>query len=992
MNSLTAEESKVASLIARVADDFAQCRSAGAVPDIEKYIAEHPELEDVIRQIVSSLEFINDFAGASKDGGEMRISDNRAASPSQLGEFRIVREIGRGGMGVVYEANQESLGRTVALKILPFAAGLDPMKLKRFQIETQAVATLQHPNIVQIYGTGCEQGVHYYAMEHIPGVTLDHVVAIRRQQKTSNVEKDRRSPTTSPPAAVSTSNLGKDALRSNDETFLDDIANRAQSGGCESHEVLLDEFTSMRSQDIAELGIQIADALQHAHQHGVIHRDVKPSNLILGRQNRVWITDFGLAHIGKGGALTMTGDVVGTLRYMSPEQALTDLGPIDHRTDIYSLGATLYELLTLRPLFDGTDHETLLRQMAFEEPRAPCRVDPRIPRDLETIILKAVARNRDERYSSARELAHDLQLFLEDRPIQARRPNLAQRAARWSRRHKAAVWATALLLVMASAGLLISNIAIATQRNRAESALERSKANESRAMREAAKAKAVSDVLQELLSSANPDQLKGNAYTVRQLLDNVSETLLRQLDDQPEVKATLSSIVGTSYRRLGAPKKAAPHLITALEFWRANNDENPLAYAKCLEDLAWNEAAQGRYPGAESYARESVLIRQQSNRKDVAMLHALWCLQHSLIYQAKYTEADTIAEEALKLAESFAKPPDETANILHNLAQSKNLQRKYAEGEKLARRAVEMHKQLHGKTHPETAWGLDALGRALYYQRRFAEAELVFREALDIFQQHYGSEHKSVQMTYDYLRAVLTHANDEESRARLDRDRYVESLQPLLAKNASGSTLLDILDANGHLSAAAQIVLDVPELFRDYDQCLKAADILIRYGQANTFVGANVEEEPRWITVSRDLFKTAAKSCPDDPRAMNSVAWALISNPDQRLQNTSEAIQLAEGATKTSPNNARYWKTLGVAYFRAKDFRKSTEALENSLSIESANEHVLLFLAMSLAKAGQQESALKYFEQATTMHERQTNPDAELARCYEEAKRMIYGE
>src|SRR5262249_2618580 len=183
---------------------------------------------------------------------------------------------------------------------------------------------------------------------------------------------------------------------------------------------------------VASLGVQAAEALEFAHQSGVVHRDVKPANLLLDAGGRVWVTDFGLARLGTDAGLTMTGDLLGTLRYMSPEQALGQRVPVDHRTDVYSLGATLYELLTLGPACGGPTRGEVRRRIALEEPRPPRRLNPAVPAELETIVLKAMAKNPAERYATAQELADDLKRFLEDKPIRARRPSLRQRAAKWA--------------------------------------------------------------------------------------------------------------------------------------------------------------------------------------------------------------------------------------------------------------------------------------------------------------------------------------------------------------------------------------------------------------------------------------------------------------------------------------------------------------------------------------------------------------------------------
>jgi hypothetical protein len=225
---------------------------------------------------------------------------------------------------------------------------------------------------------------------------------------------------------------------------------------------------------VAHLGVQAAEALEHAHQLGVIHRDIKPANLLVDIGGRLWITDFGLAHCQSQPGLTMTGDVLGTLRYMSPEQALAKRVALDARTDVYSLGVTLYELLTLEPAYNGRTREEVLRQIAFEEPPLPSRLNHAVPAELETIVLKAMAKSAEERYATAQELAEDLERYLKDEPIRARRPTVVQRLKKWTRRHLPVVWTAGLslvaMLVLAVIGLTASNVFIARQKAETDAA------------------------------------------------------------------------------------------------------------------------------------------------------------------------------------------------------------------------------------------------------------------------------------------------------------------------------------------------------------------------------------------------------------------------------------------------------------------------------------------------------------------------------------------
>ncbi|MBS0207278.1 MAG: serine/threonine protein kinase [Planctomycetes bacterium] len=371
------------------------------------------------------------------------------ADIGQMGDFRLLREIGHGGMGVVYEAEQISLRRRVALKVLPFAAAIDSRQLQRFRNEAQAAAQLHHNNIVPVYAVGTEGGVHFYAMQFIDGQSLAQLlVELRKTSKIDRHTGQTLTPEPSLPAA---------------DTVM-------------SSTMISTEHSRQRRnyfRRITKLIRQVADAIEYAHQLGIVHRDIKPANLLLDTNGRLWVTDFGLALIRNNAGLTATGELVGTLRYMSPEQALGTVGIVDHRTDIYSLGVTLYELLTLVPAFDSEDRHDLIRCLAEADPRPPRAVDKDIPHELETIVLKAIAKIPADRYASARELSEDLQRFLDDRPIFARRPTLIDRIAKWGRRHRVATLSAVLILVLALVASGITTALVAREHANTKAALKR---------------------------------------------------------------------------------------------------------------------------------------------------------------------------------------------------------------------------------------------------------------------------------------------------------------------------------------------------------------------------------------------------------------------------------------------------------------------------------------------------------------------------------------
>jgi serine/threonine protein kinase len=399
-------------LLAEIVEEFTNRVQAGESVDVEAYIHKHPEHAERLRQLLPALALLDDL------GRSLSSAANGAAGQSSedtlsgvLGDFRILREVGKGGMGVVYEAEQISLRRRVALKVLPFAATMDARHLQRFHNEAQAAACLHHTNIVPVFFVGSERGVHFYAMQYINGQPLSELIRQLRQRENKTPTPAEAAASTPMPAA--------------DMTPLTGEGGRGR-----------DYFRK-----VAELGVQAAEALEHAHQLGIVHRDIKPANLLLDARGNLWVTDFGLAHMQHGeNNLTMTGQAVGTPRYMSPEQALAKRVVLDHRTDIYSLGVTLYELLTLRPAFSSDDRQELLRQIAFEEPPRPRKLNRAIPTELETIILKTMEKEAADRYGTAQEMAKDLQRHLRNEPIWARRPTVCQRIVKWSKRHRAFVW------------------------------------------------------------------------------------------------------------------------------------------------------------------------------------------------------------------------------------------------------------------------------------------------------------------------------------------------------------------------------------------------------------------------------------------------------------------------------------------------------------------------------------------------------------------------
>jgi len=506
--------------LAMLLDAYLEDLESGVPADPDELVAAHPELGGPLREYLDSLGFLHRAvrelpvetrlaspprpgSAPSEASSDPTMSHDATPVPTgqttppgparrrkRLGDYRLEREIGRGGMGVVYEARQLSLGRRVAVKVLPFAAVLDAKQIARFQNEAQAAAQLHHPHIVPVYAVGCERGVHFYSMQFIEGRSMDQAIEELQQFAASRpghgrgrvemamaetpsasqwVRPARAHPVVGLPAQAGAPD-GKPAFDAMDEE--NDAPGprslNARSAARRSTVVETGGFSTACSitsrahaKRVAELGIQAAEALAHAHEFGIIHRDIKPSNLLIDANGQLWVTDFGLARCQAGGNFTRTGEVLGTLRYMSPEQAAGKPHLVDHRTDIHALGATLYELLTLHQAFDADDHQALLMQIQNAEPTPPRRRNPAAPVDLETILLKTMAKSRDDRYATAGDLAADLRRFLNGEPLVARRPTWLDRTAKWVARNARAVTIAAciavVVIVMGGSGLLVAH-------------------------------------------------------------------------------------------------------------------------------------------------------------------------------------------------------------------------------------------------------------------------------------------------------------------------------------------------------------------------------------------------------------------------------------------------------------------------------------------------------------------------------------------------------
>jgi serine/threonine protein kinase len=847
-NSVNGQSGSPSAVLAELVDQVTGQLQAGQAIDWDGLLRAHPEHAEELRRLRPALGVLDELSRSGSGGLAVSAAAGGEGEGvgGTLGDFRLIREIGRGGMGVVYEAEQVSLGRRVALKVLPFAATMDSRQLQRFHNEARAAAGLHHTNIVPVYGVGSERGVHYYAMQFIDGRTLADVIAQQQgalpsQVSTTDQAEPRaaaESAPTVPPAAQATSTAPRDAA----------YFRRA-----------------------AEWGIQAAEALDCAHALGVVHRDVKPANLLVDAAGRLWVTDFGLAQVQSDTRLTMTGDLVGTLRYMSPEQALAKRVVIDQRTDVYSLGATLYELLTLRPAFTGNDRQELLRQVAFEEPTPPRKLDRGIPAELESIVLKAMEKGPEERYATAQEMADDLRRFLEHKPIQARRATLAQRAGKWAKRHQAVVLTAAVVSSVAAAGLAASTALVWQAKLREGEARAEASTNYERA--EAARRKAADAAEREAVERRRAN---GN---FRRAVEEIAELLRRANDPKlvgpPQVEQL----------RQAQAKEAMKFLQGVLAENRADPEGRLLTG---LAYLALGDAHRTRREAraADAYAQALATLEQL---RAEARFHRQW----------------DRAKEDVRRAAVFSQ----------------------MEGDQLR----------DGGKHAEAA---RAYGTAIAIAEKCGASLALDTGTTQACQVHAGLFRARLLRASGQVREVEEGcAAALTVLARLMKDHRAELWVPLCVSQQA-----ELLNLRGLSRADAGKAAQAESDFREALAVVggltpKDRQLVTHYGMMDPGLPHYALGEVLWARgrqeEARREFRQAEqqwRGLPNSHVRDTRLAWLLAACPDPQMRTPAEATRLARQATGLSKHRVGIhpWQALGVACYRASDWKAAVAALERS--------------------------------------------------------------
>jgi serine/threonine protein kinase len=1100
--------------VLRLLEEYMAELENGRRPNVDDFVARHPEIGDLsdhLRGYLASLDFLHSqnppVALEPELQLENAVEDLPPANPAlgRLGDFNLIREIGRGGMGIVYEAVQISLQRRVALKVLPLAAALDTKQLQRFKNEALAAAGLHHPQIVPIYGVGTERGVHYYAMQLIEGQSLAEVIVELRSQKRTSIEHrnlhiEDRGPKTENRGSEKTSigSTVQDRHRDDDDTPINGRGLSVLDSPSSNARPLSSIFDSrsLLIPSVARLGIQAAEALGHAHRLGIVHRDIKPANLILDDDGKLWVTDFGLAMVHSNMELTATGDLLGTLRYMSPEQASAKRGLIDQRTDIYSLGTTLYELLALEPAFPDKDRNQLLTRITTEDPRPPRRLNPVIPKDLETIVLKSMAKIPTERYTTAEELAEDLKRFLDDRPIRATRPTIVERSLKWCRRHKAVV-ATAVALSMTA--VILAAILFYDGKKRAFEATveernrqihEQQLLLEQRqrlldnftAIKDALDELCLRPAMERLAKNPDPQKQREDQELLRKVLVhyqrfadlNIKEAGPRALtayagrqvgnilqalgdpDRAKEAKEAYEKAIGTlteviaenptqpGYRaELARCRNALGNL-----FWsnsQPEQAEQTLALetkdleqavrdfpqvtdfrgelANCRQNLSLLLRLTGQTREAEDVLREnfSVLEELTSSFPDRLDYQKALAANHSRLGEilretGKPKESEkcfVVAEEMLERlnkSQPLSEYKSARANAAYNIGLLCREAGRLPDSEKAYQRSIDISKTLVAEYPLMPDYGLELameehqLGLTFTQMQRFPEAESSFHHSKDLLErlvrdfpakQRYQEELACCSNNFGILWEKTHQTEDAETS-------YARSAQLL---EDLANRFPRMLDYHSDLGGAR---FSQARLLADRHENEKAGEFL---KQAIDHQRIAIEGNPRspqyfaplWPQyqlllklLAEDhkndqvilVLQDAQEKCKNMPSILNNLAWWMVRLPQAPFGNVEIGLQMAKQATERNPRNGDHWNTLGVAHFRAGNWKESIAALEQSRTLRSGGDsYDYFFLAMAHWQMGEKDQARDWHQKAIAKLPKVKNE--ELKRIQEEAEKLL---
>lgn len=816
--------------IARVIAQVVRDRDAGVDRTDPAIIAGHPQLMPELGEQLRALEQIEQ---AEKVANESTAPTDVSATqslprlgqailhappelPQQIGPYQIERVIASGGMGTVYEALQQQPRRTVALKVMKHGI-VSRSALRRFEYESQVLARLQHHGIAQVYDAGIHDDggdpVPYFTMEYIPG------------------------------ARTLTEFAREEAL---------DTRGRLQ------------------------LFVEICDAVHHGHQRGIIHRDLKPSNILVGADGRPKIIDFGVARstdadLAVTSVQTIVGQLVGTVQYMSPEQCQADPGDIDTRSDVYSLGVVLYELLTEsmpydvmgKPIHDATH---IVREV---QPRRPSAIRHVLKGDIETIVMKALEKNRERRYQSASELAGDIRRYFRHEPIAARPPSFAYQLRMFVRRNRVVcASATAVFVFFVVASIVSTTSYFTAERERVRANTRAETANQ------------IKETLIGIFEVSDPHSDTSEKLTARQVLDKGVATIKEHLADQPLVKGALLTAMGRVYAQLGVYDVARPLLEQAIELQRSATRGPDDELAASLFYLAGVLQDFGKYDKAESLYEESLTARQElfgnESKPVAATLDALagLCLQKGDLDRAAALERQAI-DVYRGLGKSAQK---ELASALGDLAAVYQALGRLDDALELFKQTLQTHRQLLGADHFDVALDLHYLGNCAEGARKIDEAERYLRDAIATYTRVLEGDHPYLASAYNNLGAVL-HDKEDYGGAITMYERALAMHKRLFGEESAEiagdmTGLAAVLRDRGQLGRAEVLLRDALALRRK-----KLGDDHMMVGVTWTSLGLcltkmkRYEEAEKALTEAHRILEAAVEpTSPNLIRVRNALA------------------------------------------------------------------------------------------------------------------------
>ncbi len=900
--------------LSRILDEYLSALERGEPLERESLLHKHPQLREPLQLYLAKLDDLHEISAGftaphestdheelSDQGPQRDQEPQHDHEPQRLGDFRLIRQIGRGGMGIVYEAEQVSLHRKVAIKLLPFAAVLDTNQIARFQHEASAAAQLHHPHIVPIYAVGQQRGVHYYAMQLIVGHSLDEGIEwLRNPQATLD---DRRFSAVYPEHAS--------------RSFIDFVIT---------------------------VGIQAAEALHAAHEAGIIHRDVKPSNLMIDTQQKLWVTDFGLARCQHEKNLTRTGDLVGTMRYMSPEQARGQSMLVDHRSDLYSLGATLYELLALRPAVPGEDAIDLLKHIEHHEPERLRLHCPTAPLDLETVIAKAMAKNREDRYWTAADFAADLRRVLQGEPTVARPPSYLQLASRWIASHRRGAAVTVFVLLLAMIGLLISNLMISRQKQIAEENIIKQEKYFQQA-HEAVEQFGLR-MAEQLADVPGAEPLRKDI--LQEALEYYQEFAVQAQHD-PRLVSDLAltySKIGTLSDKLGSADEAIRSLQSAqLLFERLRKQapdslEHQRHAAVNLNNLALIWTRQGAMDAAnEAYAKaismqEDLVSRGPTSiplRIELAMSYNNQGLM--LAKKEELAAATKAYETALKVLQQVGKeePHDRLiarriANVTNNLSGIKAKQdpglaiELYEQAIDAQLRSISSEERAIGPTR-DLALTYNNLGAAEAKQKLWQHAESHVQTAIELQAQLIKlapgvmTYRRDLAVSLNQL-GLIQHSQGQTAEAVQSFHRAIETQGPLLEREPQNQPLCS---SQGSLYNNWGMSLEASGDLKGAVDAYRRGTQLQRIALENQM--DNREFRENFATHVTNLSRVFRKqNAPADAIAINRERLALFPTDPEQLKSVAEELLLA----------GLVYKTMGNASAAADTVQEAKEVLQRA--------------------------------------------------------------